>query len=555
MAQEHLDRLTAVDASFLHQEDADSHMHIGAVTIFEGPPPPFVEVAEHIRSRLHHVPRYRQKLAYPPFESGRPLWIDDHSFNIEYHVRHSALPAPGTEQQLHRLAARIVSQQLDRSKPLWECWFVEGLEDGRYALIFKTHHALVDGVSGVDLATVLFDLAPNPEPQEQDPWQPRPEPTNAELLAAGVAGFAKTTMNMVERTIVAATNPAAAVDALREAAEGIGEVVWAGLNPAPETPLNVEIGPHRRYAVVRNQLDDFRYVKGVLGGTVNDVVLTVVSGALARWLRSRGVRTEGLELRALVPVSIRPKDQRHALGNQIVLMRGPLPVYIRDPVARLRFVKQQMDGLKESKQAVGARVLADVQQMAPPTILAQASRLQFSTRLFNLIVTNVPGPQFPIYMLGRRMCNFFPIAFLPKSHGLAIAIMSYNGAIDFGLLGDYDALPDIELIADGIEDGLAQLRAAARAKEARAAGARAGGDGAAPARPAAPSRPARARRRPATRPSKPARAPAAAATGRVVADGPQLLPSGPSARTEGPGASMRKRARRSSSPNGGASEG
>ena len=539
MAQEHLDRLTAVDASFLHQENADSHMHIGAVTIFEGPPPPFVEVAEHIRSRLHLVPRYRQKLAYPPFETGRPLWIDDASFNIEYHVRHSALPAPGTEQQLHRLAARIVSQQLDRSKPLWECWFVEGLENGNFALIFKTHHALVDGVSGVDLATVLFDLAPVPAQQpEQDPWQPRPEPTGAELLAAGIAGFAKTTFNMAERTIVAATNPAAAVDALRDAAEGIGEVVWAGLNPAPETPLNVEIGPHRRYAIVRNRLDDFRYVKGVLGGTVNDVVLTVVSGALARWLRARGVRTEGLELRALVPVSIRPKDQRHALGNQIVLMRGPLPVYIRDPVARLRFVKEQMDGLKESKQAVGARVLADVQQMAPPTILAQASRLQFSTRLFNLIVTNVPGPQFPIYMLGREMLHFFPIAFLPKSHGLAIAIMSYNGAIDFGLLGDYDALPDIETIADGIEDGLAQLRSAARAKEARAAGARSAPAAADPDRRPAP------RRRPATRPAKTAARTPAAATAGSAGDGPQLLPSGPTARADGPGAAMRKRARR-----------
>ncbi len=544
MAQEHLDRLTAVDASFLHQEDASSHMHIGAVTLFEGPPPPFVEVAEHIRSRLHLVPRYRQKLAYPPFESGRPLWIDDASFNIEYHVRHSALPAPGTEQQLHRLAARICSQQLDRSKPLWECWFVEGLEDGRYALIFKTHHALVDGISGVDLATVLFDLSPVPQPAPgaDAPWQPRPEPTNAELLAAGAAGFAKTAFGLAERTLLAATNPAAAIDALREIAEGVGEVVWAGLNPAPETPLHAEIGPHRRYAVVRNRLDDFRYVKTVFGGTVNDVVLAVVSGALARWLRSRGVRTEGLELRALVPVSIRPRDQGRALGNQIVLMRGPLPVYIRDPVARLRFVKQQMDGLKESKQALGARVIADVQQMAPPTILAQASRLQFSTRFFNLIVTNVPGPQFPIYMLGRQMLSFFPIAFLPKGHALAIAIMSYNGAIDFGLLGDYDALPDIETIADGIEDGLAQLRAAARAKEARAAGARAGGngyDGAGPG--AAVPRPPRGRR-PATRPPKPATA--TAVTLSRADDGPQLLPSGPGARGDGPAASMRRRARK-----------
>jgi diacylglycerol O-acyltransferase len=545
MAQQHLDRLTAVDASFLHQEDADSHMHIGAVTIFEGPPPPFTAVAEHIRSRLHLVPRYRQKLAYPPFESGRPLWIDDASFNIEYHVRHSALPAPGTEEQLRRLAARIVSQQLDRSKPLWECWFVEGLEDGSFALIFKTHHALVDGVSGVDLATVLFDLSRTPQPAADEdappPWQPHPEPTGTELLAAGATGFAKTAINMTERTLAAGTNPAAAADALRDIAEGLGEMVWAILNPAPETPLNVDIGPHRRYAVVRNRLEDFRYIKSVLGGTVNDVVLAVVSGALARWLRARGVRTEGLELRALVPVSIRPQDQRHALGNQIVLMRGPLPVYIRDPVARLRFVKQQMDGLKESKQALGARVMADVQQMAPPTVLAQASRLQFSTRLFNVIVTNVPGPQFPIYMLGRQMQTFFPIAFLPKGHALAIAIMSYNGAIDFGLLGDYDALPDIETIAEGIEEGLAQLKSTARAKEARAGSARAGSDGAAPDAPARPRR-----RRPPTRAARP-RAAAAVTTAPSGGDGgPQLLPSGPSNRVEGPAASMRKRARRRS---------
>jgi WS/DGAT/MGAT family acyltransferase len=402
---------------------------------------------------------------------------------------------------------------------------------------------------------VLFDLTPVPPPQEQalEPWQPRPEPTSAELLAAGVAGFAKTAMNVAEKTIVAATNPASAVDALRDAAEGIGEVVWAGLNPAPPTPLNVDIGPHRRYAIVRNQLEDFRYVKGVLGGTVNDVVLTVVSGALANWLRARGVRTEGLELRALVPVSIRPQDQRHQLGNQIVLMRGPLPVYIRDPVARLRFVKQAMDGLKESKQAVGARVIADVQQLAPPTILAQASRMAFSTRLFNLIVTNVPGPQFPLYVLGRELQDLFPIAFLPKNHGLAIAIMSYNGSIDFGLLGDYDALPDIEAIADGIEDGLTRLRTAARAKEARAAAGRTGGSSSKPVAttPAVPSATTARRRRPASRPARPARKPAAARTG-ATSDGPQLLPSGPSSRADGPGASMRKRARkRPPSHNGG----
>jgi WS/DGAT/MGAT family acyltransferase len=256
---------------------------------------------------------------------------------------------------------------------------------------------------------------------------------------------------------------------MRDSVEGLGEIVWAGLNPAPETPLNVEIGPHRRYAIVRQQLADYKQVKDVLGGTVNDVVLTVVSGAIARWLHGRGVRTEGLELRALVPVSVRGRDQRGTLGNQLTVMRGPLPVYIRDPMARLRFVKTAMDGLKESKQAVGAATLAAVNNLAPPTVLAQASRLNFSTRLFNLIVTNIPGPQVPLYVLGHRLVDLFPVAFLPKGHALAVAIMSYDGQIEYGLLGDYDALPDIELVAEGIDESLAELLQAACGKAERAA--------------------------------------------------------------------------------------
>jgi diacylglycerol O-acyltransferase / wax synthase len=469
MPQQHLDRLTSIDASFLHQEGPASHMHIGAVLIFDGPPPPFVDYLDHIRNRLHLVPRYRQKLVQPPLESGRPLWVDDPSFNLEYHVRHAALPAPGTEQQLLQLVARIASQQLDRARPLWESWLVEGLDDNRFALIFKTHHSLVDGVSGVDLATVLFDLEPRPTPPPMDlePWHPKPEPSPAELIAAGVRGMAKTTAEIAARAIGAATRPMTSLAVLRDAAEGIGEIVWAGLNPAPETPLNVEIGPHRRYTVIRNQLRDYKDVKDALGGTVNDVVLTVVSGALARWLRSRGIRTEGLEMRALVPVSVRGSDQHGTLGNKLTVMRGPLPVYINDPVARLRFVRQAMDGLKESKQAVGAETLARVNSLAPPTVLAQASRLNFSTRLFNLIVTNIPGPQLPLYVLGRPLEDLFPIAFLPKNHALAVAIMSYHGGIDYGLLADYDALPDIDVIAEGIRESLDELLDAAHGKRRR----------------------------------------------------------------------------------------
>ncbi len=476
---QHPDRLTSIDASFLHQEGPTSHMHIGAVLIFQGPPPPFADYLDHIRNRLHLVPRYRQKLATPPLESGRPLWVDDPSFNLEYHVRHAALPSPGTERQLFQLTARIASQQLDRSRPLWESWLVEGLgaagEVGghdRFALIFKTHHSLVDGVSGVDLATVLFDLEPHPVPAPPDlePWQAKPEPSPAALIVAGVRGMVNTTAEIVARAISAATRPGASLSVLRDAAEGLGEIVWAALNPAPATPLNVEIGPHRRYAVIRQRLGDYKEVKNALGGTVNDVVLTVVSGALARWLRSRGIRTEGLEMRALVPVSVRTEDQRGTLGNKLTVMRGPLPVYIDDPVERLRFVRQAMDGLKESKQAVGAATLARVNNLAPPTILAQASRLNFSTRLFNLIVTNIPGPQLPLYVLGRQLEDLFPIAFLPKDHALAVAIMSYDGGIGYGLLADYDALPDIDLIAGGIRESLQELLDAARGGARRSHG-------------------------------------------------------------------------------------
>ena len=464
MTQAHGDRLTAVDASFLAQETASSHMHVGAVTIFAGPAPAYDDLVDHIRSRLHLVPRYRHKLAFPPAETGRPLWVDDRTFNLEFHVRHSALPAPGSEAQLRALAARIVSQGLDRSKPLWELWLVEGLEDGRFALISKTHHALVDGVAGVDLATVIFDLAPEPAeaPHRDAPWRPARTPSGVEMAARGLRGLVRTPLELGTRALGAARHPAEAADALREAAEGLGEIVWAGLNPAPETPLNVPIGPHRRLVFVRCELDDFRAVKNALGGTVNDVVLAVVAGALRRWLRSRGVRTEGLELRALVPVSIRAEHERGTLGNRIAVMRGPLPVYIEDPVARLREVRQAMDGLKESKQAVGAEVLTSVQQFAPPTVLAQASRLNFSTRLFNLIVTNVPGPQFPLYVLGRRLLDLFPIAFLPTDHALAVAIMSYDGGIDFGLLGDYDAMPDLDALGEHVEASLLELVRAAQ---------------------------------------------------------------------------------------------
>jgi len=499
--QGHRDRLTAIDASFLHQERESSHMHVGAIVILDGPAPSHGELAAHIESRLHLVPRYRQKLSFPRFDMGRPFWIDDRRFNIDYHVRHTALAAPGSIGGLRVLAGRIFSQRLDRSKPLWEMWLVQGLEGGRIAVISKTHHALVDGVSGVDIATVLFDLQPTPAAADPQAWDPAPEPSQADLIAEGVKGVLRTPLRLAGGVAKAAATPASAVGRAREAIEGVGEMAWATLNPAPEVPLNVPIGSHRRVFWLQRDLADFKAVKDSLGGTVNDAFLAVVAGGLGRWLRSRGVRTEGLELRGLVPVSIRADDQKHALGNRIAALRGPLPVYAENPVERLRIVREAMQGIKESKQALGAEVIAGVEDFAPPTLLAIASRLNFSTRLFNLIVTNVPGPQFPLYLLGREMEELIPIAFLPEDHALAIAAMSYNGKLDFGLLGDYDAMPDLEQLAGHFDAALDELLDAARAvrpaKPAkRAAGAKKGnGRRRGAPRPKASSGQARAARR------------------------------------------------------------
>jgi len=462
-----MERLSPVDVSFLDQERQGSHMHIGAVMIFEGPPPSHEQFRDHIESRLHLVPRYRQKLAYPRFEMGRPMWVDDPRFNVEYHVRQTALPSPGSVEQLRLLTGRIFSQRLDRSKPLWELWLVQGLENNRFALINKTHHALVDGVSGVDLTTVLFDTAASPTPVKGEGWTPRMEPSDAALVAEGVKELATMPARLARRALGAARHPREAAAGVGETAEGLGGIAWKLINPPPKTPLNVPIGPHRRVLWLRFELADLKAIKNALGGTVNDVFLAVVSGALGRWLRRRGTRTEGLELRGIVPVSIRADEQKGAMGNRITAMLGPLPVYAEDPVERLRIVSEAMKGLKESKQAVGAETLTRLQGFSPPTILAQASRLNFSTRAYNLLVTNVPGPQLPLYLLGREMEELAPVPFLAPERVLAVAIMSYNGSAYIGLIGDFDALHDIEDFGVDIEQSLAELLDAARGVKPR----------------------------------------------------------------------------------------
>jgi diacylglycerol O-acyltransferase len=459
------DRLTGLDASFLHLEDESAHMHVAAVMTFEGSPPPHDELVEGIRSRLHLVPRYRQKLAFVPFGQGRPRWVDDPHFNIRYHVRHTALPEPGSEDQLKNLAGRVFSQRLDRDKPLWEMWIVEGLDGGdRFAVLSKTHHALVDGVSGIDIMSILFDTKPEPDsppPAEEKRWLPAPTPSSAQLLGEALYERATVPAEIVRGARALVRGPRRIAEAAVGSLAGVGSMVRASLSPAPKTPYNERIGPHRRFTWVRMSLADVKSIKDALGGTVNDVMLATVTGALGRHLRRRGVDTDGMELKAMVPVSVRPQEARGALGNQVAAMMAPLPVGLQDPVSRIERISEAMSHLKSGGQAVGAQVLTELTGFAPPNIMSQASRLIARQRMFNLVVTNVPGPQFPLYLMGRKLEGLFPMVPLAPNQAVGIAIMSYNGTINFGLVGDFDLMSDLDDLAGDLQASLAELADAA----------------------------------------------------------------------------------------------
>jgi diacylglycerol O-acyltransferase / wax synthase len=476
------DRLTALDTAFLHLEDnSTAHMHVASVMVFAGTAPTPKELTEHVLSRLHLVPRYRQRLAYVPLDQGRPLWTDDPHFNPRYHIRHTALPKPADEQALKRLAGRLFSQRLDRSKPLWEIWLVERMAGKRFALIAKTHHALVDGISGVDITTVLFDTSPEPAGTGRPPapWAAKPLPGKAKLLGEALLERATVPGEMGRGTRALLRAPRRAVNQVREGLANVGASALAGINsPAPPSPFNVDIGPHRRYTFVAAELDRFKAIKDSLAGTLNDVVLASVSLALGRYLRAQGHDTEGLVLKAMVPVSVRVDSDRKshppALGNRVAAMWAPLPVGVENPAECLAQIRDAMEDLKESGQAVGAQVLTNLAGFAPPTILSQAARLQARQRFFNLVVTNVPGPQFPLYLLGRELQGLYPVVPLARRQALGIAVMSYNGRLGFGLLGDYDALPELEEIARDLERAISSLAKAAGVAPARKAPARKG---------------------------------------------------------------------------------
>jgi WS/DGAT/MGAT family acyltransferase len=474
----HGDRISALDASFLHLEKAGERLHVASVTIFEGPAPTWDELRAHVEARLHLVPRFRQRLAEVPLDQGRPVWVDDPHFNLRYHLRHAGLPTPGSEEQLKNLAGRLFAQPLDRTKPLWELSLVDGLWDGRFALITKSHHAFVDGESAVDITRVLFDAEPDaaPPPPPKGTWVARPLPTPAQLLSDALLERA-THPNELARSVRAALRgPRHLLTGTRERLQKSGALTFAGLEPAPPTPLNVKVGPHRRYTWVDAELDELRAIKDSLGGTVHDAVLAVVAGALGRYLRHRGIDTRDLVLKALVPISVRDEDAM--LGNVVAPLSAPLPVGIEDPVEQYHAIREDASVLQGTREAIDARTLTELAGFASPTIMSQAARLQRSQRFFNLVVTNVPGPQFPLYLLGRRLRALYPVVPITGNQALGIAVMSYDGRLGFGLLADYDALPDVDVLAtelraaiDALAAGASIPRRAARGRRKAAAGA------------------------------------------------------------------------------------
>lgn len=450
--------MSPLDASFLHVEDAVTHMHIGSVGIFEGPAPGPGEVKSAIAARLPLVPRYRQKVRFVPLALGRPTWVDDPHFNLDYHVRRTALPSPGGDEELRNLVGRVMSQQLDRAKPLWELWVAEGLDDGRWALISKTHHCMVDGVSATDLLSVILSKERQPEDDEISDWHPGPEPGAAELVTHSLSLRAASPYEATRTLLSAVRGPRRVARKALDTTRGLANF-RSLLSSNSSSSLNGPIGPHRRWNWARARLADIKQIRAAHGGTINDVVLAVITGGFRELLLSRGEPVDGLVIRSLVPVSVRTDDERGIYNNKVSAMFAELPVGLEDPLERLASVHEQMQTLKQSGQAVAAERLTALTGFAPAVLLALAGRV--GTRLpqssVNTVTTNVPGPQQPLYLVGRRMLEAFPFVPLGGRVRVGVAIFSYDGAVNFGVTGDADTAPDIGVLCRGIEHGVAEL--------------------------------------------------------------------------------------------------
>jgi WS/DGAT/MGAT family acyltransferase len=446
------------DAMFLHVENDVTPMHIGGVSIFEGPPPGFDELLEMVRSKLPSVPRYRQKVRFVPLGMSEPVWVDDPYFDLAYHLRHTAVPSPGSEAQLRTMAARVFSQHLDRARPLWEIWMVEGLSDQRWALLSKVHHCMVDGVAATDLMSVMFSAdgaSDTPAAAREVPWSPRPEPSGIELLARGAS----------RRVLHPAEQARAAIQGRRDLLRGSAGMLRALAAAAPAlrpstSSLTGAIGPHRVWSWASVALADVKQVRASIGGTVNDVVLTIVAAGFRDLLIERGEEVgPGRVVRTMVPVSVRLPGERGVYNNRVSAVFARLPVGIEDPGERLARIRAQMDGIKSSRQAVAGDVLTQLSGFAPPLLLALGSRVMTRSARLNMdtATTNVPGPQQPVSALGRRLEASYPYVPVVGSIRIVVAIFSYDGTLYFGVTGDRDHAPDIATLTDGIEHGMFAL--------------------------------------------------------------------------------------------------
>jgi diacylglycerol O-acyltransferase len=464
-----VERLNSLDAEFLHLEDGFVNMAIAGSCVFEGPSPPFHELERLVASKLHQIPRYRQRVRPVPFELGRPVWVDDPHFDLSYHLRHTALPAPGDDAAFCLLMGRIMSQPLDRERPLWETWLVEGLEGGNWAIVFKIHHCMVDGIAGVELLTVVLDMAAKAVIGEPEPWAPRPEPPGYLKVLDAWSGLVSDTLATVRDVPGSFEHPAEALRSMLETAEG---AVRFARRLAPTRPLSIEgpIGPHRSWAHSSSSLADVKLIRSAFGGTVNDVVLAAVAGGYRALLTERGDDPDQAVVRSLVPVSTRHADARGVPDNRVSALLYELPVQLDDPVERLELVHAQMTQLKSSHISEAGEAVTTIGNLAPPMLVGPASRLIIRSmsvlgqQSLNTVTTNVPGPQFPLYCLGRVMLEYRP--FVPISHGLRVgtAILSYNGNLFFGITGDYETMPDVGVLAAAISAGIDELRECAVAR-------------------------------------------------------------------------------------------
>ncbi|MDQ1711529.1 MAG: diacylglycerol O-acyltransferase / wax synthase [Frankiaceae bacterium] len=455
------DRLSPLDVSFLYLESETTPMHVGGVCVLEPAPEGFDydRLVRIIGDRIALVPRFRQKIRWVPGHLGNPVWVDDPDFDVTYHVRRSALPKPGTEEQLKELTGRVQSRLLDRSRPLWEIYLVEGLADGRNAIITKTHHAMVDGISAVDIGAVILDLTREPRETVPDEWDPEPEPSGVALVADAVGELVRKPAEIVTTARNAVADARRVAGRAAGIAAGLAATLKVTARSAPDSPLNVEIGAQRRFGMARTELDDYKRVRKTHGGTVNDVVLATVAGALRTWLLTRGESVNDTVIRAMVPVSVRSDDERGALGNRVSAYFVDLPVGEPSPVLRLSQVSYAMSGHKDSGQSVGAEALVSMAGFVAPTLHAMGARAAaaLTKRLFNVVVTNVPGPQIPLYAAGAEMLEVFPVVPLARGQAVSIGLTSYNGGVYYGLNADRDAMPDVDVLAQCIEESLAEL--------------------------------------------------------------------------------------------------